>query len=208
MIDGQPNIPPTTPLTLVFSGVQGSGKGTQVELLTRFLETNFPERPVVVVGMGDILRTYTRENDNAFAKGVAEIMSRGGLLPGFAQSYILNHFLIKHVTAETHLIFEAAARSIPQAMLFEEIMAFYGRSEYQIISLELSVESARERLAKRGRYDEATAEQLDRRLAWHQNETVPALQWLAGKGHPVYSIDGEPAVEEIHAAILKTLGFR
>ena len=85
-------------------------------------------------------------------------------------------------------------------------MKFYGREQYQVISLEISEESSIKRLVARGRHDD-TEGAIKNRLTWHKKEVLPQLELLASRGRTVHHIDGEPDPETIHKNILEALGL-
>ena len=75
-------------LTVIFLGPQGSGKGTQVDLLADYLK-KMDTRPVGVFGMGKMLRDFcTKEGYSQ--KLVRESIERGEMQPDFLVTTLLN----------------------------------------------------------------------------------------------------------------------
>jgi adenylate kinase len=192
------------PMTVVFFGPSGSGKGTQAALLEEFLARH-SDNGVLRLEMGERLRECASGSDEA-SKRVNKIMSEGGLLPSFIPSHIMTTFFLKEFTGEEHLIFDGVARRIEQAKILDDALSFYDRSDYHIISLELSEREAHTRMQERHRDDDAEA-QIRHRFEWYKAEVLPALEELKKRNRTMHTIDGQPSVEEIHKNILTVLGL-
>lgn len=197
----------TEPMTVIIYGIQGSGKGTQAELLKKFFETHDPEREVLYFGMGDLLRKYNEENDNEFSRRAKQIMAEGGLLPTFVPNVVLNFYFAQQYKQNAHLILEGVARRPSQAEMLDETLNFYGRGKAHMVYLDLTIEAARERIKLRGREDDLADGALEKRFAWFNDQVIPALELLERRGHPLYDVHGERSIEEVHEEILKILGL-
>lgn len=196
------------PLTVLFAGIQGCGKGTQAALLKQFLEVRDEhKRPVLMLGMGDLLRNFVQRHTNTLSRRIKETMETGGLLPSFVPNYVLNSYLTDHYTPDSHVLLEGVARRRLQAEILKETIDFYERKNPYIIFLDLSIESARARVNDRGRTDDTAEGALERRFAWFQSEVLPALEYLGQVGFSLKHIDGEPSPEEIHKNVLQALGL-
>ncbi len=67
------------PLNIIFLGISGSGKGTQVDLLKQKLETR---QRVFTVGMGDLMRSLAEKNTDTGTR-IKEVLRRKfGAKPG------------------------------------------------------------------------------------------------------------------------------
>lgn len=192
------------PVTVAFFGISGSGKGTQADMLEKFLTREDPERGVTRAEMGALARSFMKTG-TSLAKRSGEILSAGGLLPSFIPIYLLVDVLNKSFTGEEHMILDGTCRKPFQSMVADEIVEFYGRKEKHAIMLSLGKDAARARLVARGRHDDATEAALERRFAWFQKDVVPAFQTLRECGWIVHEINGEPDIETIHQNILSLL---
>ncbi len=192
------------PLTVVFFGIQGSGKGTQSRLLQGYLERN-ADVPNLYLEMGERLRGFATGAGFA-SKKVGETLNTGSLLPAFIPSHIITSFFLQEFTGREHVIVDGVARRIEQAVVLDEALAFFGREDYQTIVLDLPRDVAVERMKGRGRNDDDD-HKIERRLAWYESETLPAIQEIERRGRVVHHISGRPSVEEVHQEILKALSL-
>lgn len=194
------------PITVAFFGISGSGKGTQADMLQRFLEKRDPSRGVTRAEMGALARTFMKTG-TSLAKKSDEVVSAGGLLPSFIPIFLLTDAINKTFTGEEHLILDGTCRRPDQSRAADEIARFYGRTELHAIMLKLSKESARTRLIGRGRHDDATDEALNRRFAWFEKDVVPSFETLKDCGWIAHEIDGEPDIDTIHTNMLSALNL-
>ena len=192
------------PLTVVFFGIQGSGKGTQASLLEDFLVRNSDEN-VLRLEMGERLRGFASGSGEP-NKRVQAVMSAGKLLPAFIPSHVITSFFLNEFTGREHLIFDGVARRVEQAIVLDDALSFYDRSDYEVIQIDLPEGDARARMALRHRDDDAEA-QIQRRFEWYLKETVPALGELRARGRRIHVVDGRPSIGEIQQEVLRVLGL-
>jgi len=193
------------PQTFVFFGIVGSGKGTQVKLLTDFLKAK-DGRETIYVSSGAEYRKII-ESSTQTASIVKVALDKGGLLPNFLTSSIFINVLVNNISPEKHLIADGYPRSVGQSECFEEAMKFYNRENIKVIYIELSKEEAVKRLKLRGRHDD-TDEGIEKRIDEYRNNVIPAMNYFKDKsGYTTYTINGEQSVENVHKDIIKALGY-
>lgn len=192
------------PLTLLFFGSQGAGKGTQVKMLMDYLRSK-SDRGIVHIDMGHELRGL-RDTGSFAGTLTGEVIDAGHRMPDFMPIYLQTKKLVENLTGGEHIIADGLARGADQTRGFDDAMKFFKRDDFQIISIELSEKSVVERLLARGRNDD-TEEGIRNRLGWYQTDVLPQLELLKSRGRTVHVIDGEPDVETIHKSILAALGL-
>ena len=192
------------PLTVLFSGPSGAGKGTQVQMLIEALKKR-DGREVVYIEMGALLRAQIAEGGYT-SKLTDNIVSNGALMPAFMPIYLMAKHLVEHFTGDQHIVADAVVRRMSQAEAFDDAMRFYGRNQYHVVAIELSEDSIVKRLMARGRSDD-TEEKIRRRIGWYKEEVLPTLKLLEERGATMHHIDGEPDVNTIHKNILSALGL-
>ncbi len=193
------------PLSVLFFGSQGAGKGTQVKLLMEFLKRQEP-RQIIHIDMGQELRNL-RDGGSYAGKLTGQTIDAGGLMPDFMPTYLQTKKLVENlVTGDEHVIADGLARGADQTRAFDDAMTYFGRNDFQIVSIELSETSVITRLLARGRNDD-TEDAIRRRLAWTKTNVMPQLELLRERGRPIHVIDGEPDMETIHKNILAKLNL-
>jgi len=191
--------------TFIFFGIAGSGKGTQVSLLTDFLKAN-DGREVVYAGTGDGFRQLIN-GDSYTAKLVKEKMERGEYISDFLANAIFTNVLISSLTPEKHLITDGYPRTLAQSKIFEEMVDFYERKNVNVVYIEVGKEESIKRNLLRGRTDD-TKEGLEKRYEEYMAKVIPAMNYFKGKeNYKIYEINGEQSVENVHKDIIKSLGY-
>lgn len=193
------------PLSVLFFGTQGAGKGTQVKMLMEFLRSK-SDQEIIHIDMGAELRAL-RDGGSYAGKLTGETIDAGHRMPDFMPVYLQTKKLVENLkTGNEHVIADGLARGADQTRGFDDAMKYFGREDFQVISLELSEESAVKRLLARGRNDD-TEEGIRNRLSWYKSDVLPQLQLLKERNRPVHVIDGEPDTATIHKNILTALGL-
>ncbi|MEN9561606.1 MAG: hypothetical protein RIQ56_879 [Candidatus Parcubacteria bacterium] len=190
------------PLTVLFFGPQGAGKGTQVKLLMEALRKR-ENRGIIHIDMGQLLRDMVKRGGYS-AELTKQVIEVGKRMPDFMPIYLTTDALVKNLTGDEHIIADGLARGPDQTRGWDDAMQFYGRANYQIVALELSEQESIKRLLLRGRNDD-TEEAIKQRLGWHKAEVEPQLEFLASRGRTIHRINGDQSVEAVHAAIVKAL---
>ena len=192
--------------TFVFFGQVGSGKGTQVDLLRKYLKDNNIVSDVLYTSTGVEFRKLV-ESGNYTGNIVKESLEKGFLQPNFITTSLFTNILINGMKEETCLIADGYPRTVPQSESFESMMQFFNRENVKVIYIELSEEEAMKRNLLRGRSDD-TEEGLRRRFNEYKNNVIPAMNYFKEKdGYEILTINGEQSVEAVHGDIIKALGY-
>ena len=194
------------PQTFVFFGIVGSGKGTQVDLLRKYLKDKNLASDILYTSTGDEFRKVIGSGSYT-GRIVKETLEKGFLQPNFITTSLFTNILISGMKEETCLIADGYPRTIAQSESFETMMKFYGRKEVKIIYIELSEKEAMKRNLLRGRADD-TPEGIKKRFDEYINNVIPALNYFKDKeNYKILTINGEQTVEKVHQDIIKTLNI-
>lgn len=191
------------PHTVIFIGPQGSGKGTQVQAVTEYLQTE-SENPVTNIETGKAFRDLT-ETGSYTAQRVKELLADGQMIPNFITKAFVVKFLIKNLTPETHLTMDGFPRNLAQVQFIDDLMLFYRRERLTVVYLDTPEDVVRERLSGRRRADD-TPELIDERLRLYRKNTEPIIdEYQKRTDINFIHIDGTTSVEEITQKIIREL---
>lgn len=192
------------PKTIIFIGPQGSGKGTQVELLAETYQAT--GRPVSCIQTGDIFRSLGVA-DSYVAKAVQAHIEAGNLMPDAITNGLVVERILQVVDAKKTLIFDGYPRSKSQVEILFEVLKFFGRTKADVIHLDTPDSVVIERMQARNRSDD-TSESIASRLAIYHAETEPLLDLFNTMGEEVtvIPIAGAQSIEEVQAEIINKLG--
>ncbi len=192
------------PLTFVFFGIIGSGKGTQVDLLRAYLKDKNLSSDILYTSTGAEFRKLI---DSGSHTGliVKESLEKGFLQPNFITTSLFTNILISGMKERTCLIADGYPRTISQSESFEAMMNFYGRKNVKIIYIELSEQEAMKRNLLRGRADDTEAG-IKKRFEEYINNVIPSMSYFQGKaGYEIHTINGEQSIEAVHKDIINAL---
>ena len=195
-----------TPQTFIFFGPSGCGKGTQAALLQEELKKKDPERNIVYIETGQKFREIAQGSSFTSQK-IKELIGSGGLAPVFLPIWIWTGMMMENITGDEHLFMDGMSRRLVEANVLDSALKFYDRKNPIIISFEVSDEWAKKLMKGRGRADD-TEEEMNKRLAWYKENTVPAIEYF--KNDPDYkfiSINGEQTIEEVHQELMEKVGL-
>jgi adenylate kinase len=206
----------------VIMGVQGSGKGTQSQILSRDLD-------LVHIAVGDIFRWHVQQHTKLGAQ-VRRVMNAGELVGDDMVEEVVRRRLDDH-DWNFGFVIDGFPRNGRQAEFFMESYDIDG-----VVNLELHEDEVRRRVLSRrlcpncgmdynliadrpeveGRCDicgheliqraDDTPEALDARLRDYNEKTRPVLE-LFGRKEFVHDIDARPTVDDVQQAIREALGL-
>lgn len=195
------------PLTVIFFGKSGSGKGTQSDLLLKKLTAIDPDRKVLYVETGQRFREFMN-GPSYVAKKVKETLSQGKLMPPFLAVWNWTGFLIENLQNDEHLVFDGICRRIEEAPMFEGALQFLDSQKPVFILLDVNHEEVTRRLLARGRHDDKH-EKIAERLGWFEKDVVPAINFFKESPHSTFvTVNGDQSIEKVHADVLRALGIK
>lgn len=178
-------------LKLVLIGIQGSGKSTQGNLLSKQLDIPY-------LSTGHILRQLAKEKTK-LGQYIKLMINSGLLVPDDKMIEIVNQYL-KRPEYKKGYILDGFPRTLNQAKLFYN-------NVYKVIYLDIPEKEAIYRLVYRnseGREDE-TIPAIKKRIEQFKKFTLPVLKYYQDQ-KKLIEIDGTKSIEEVNQEILKNLG--
>lgn len=218
----------SNPSVVIFLGKQGSGKGTQAELLGEKLKLEY-------VGSGDLLRERMKKNDFTGEK-IKEMMMEGELHP---TSVIFKLWLDKFENFKKDknlkgFIIDGSPRKIFEAYLIDDALGWYGwKKNLKVILIDISRRAAINRLLKRRickkcgkiipyvgdfkkvkncpkckgelvkRIDD-NLPAIKERLSWFRTDVQPVINFYKKTGRLI-RINGEQSIENVFKDVLKAI---
>lgn len=203
-------------------GPQGSGKGTQSEILAQKLDFQH-------ISVGDLLRKRAAVNDD-FAKKLKRELDAGELASDDIVKNILEEEIHRHQKTEGY-IFDGTLRNLKQTKFLHPLWHAMSLDELFLIVLKITDQEAIKRLSKRRicpkcnyitfvvnesdlicpqcgtlmvKRSDDTAEAIQMRLKIYHNNTEPVITYFQSL-HRVIIVDGSPSIEAVSESILQEL---
>jgi len=185
-------------LGIVMLGAPGAGKGTQA---VRIAETH----GVPHISTGEMLRSAIAAGSELGQK-VKEIVESGALVPDELVVEVTRDRL-SQPDAQGGFVLDGFPRTIGQAEALDALLAELGRPLEIVLELELSEETAVERMlgraAEQGRADD-TPDVIKNRFEVYRRQTEPLSNYYRSTGILV-AIDSSPGMDEVFAEIERVL---
>ena len=189
--------------TFVFFGIAGAGKGTQMELLQKYMN-KLDGKEFVYAGTGVGFRKLVGSGLHV-SKLIQTTLDEGRLMPDFFATSIVSDILVNELDETKHLIADGYPRTLRQAGEFMDMVSFFARGEVNIIYIEISKEESIKRNLLRGRSDD-TEEGLHKRYDEYVANVLPTIEFLKKQnGYTFHKVNGEHPIEEVHQAIINAL---
>ncbi len=196
-----------TPITVIFIGPQGSGKGTQIERLKQVLETDDERRRVVDIQTGRRFRSLAAKQETFAEDKVAVTLDAGSLQPDFLSAVLWGQAMVDQLDPKSHLLIDGFPRTVAQIPDLEDAFHFFERGKLDVINLVTPEEVVRTRMQSRARADDTPAS-IEERLRWYREDTLPVVAYYRSRPNTiVHDIDGRMNIDEVHAAIITALGL-
>lgn len=195
------------PLTVIFIGPQGSGKGTQVDMLISELGRADANHPITHIQTGKPFRELA-EQGGYTAQVVKSLIESGALVPNVITSAFVVQEFVKNHEKGAHVIFDGYPRDIEQAKTCDEIFKLYNRGTVSVIYLDTAEDVVTERMLRRGRSDDNEAA-IKERLRQYHAVTEPLIAYYESRPDTnVYRIDGGADMPTVKRDILAALGIQ
>lgn len=213
---------------IILIGAQGSGKGTQAEMLSQALG-------IAHVASGDLFRKAVAEKTELGLKAKV-YLDRGELVPDdLTIAMVLNR--LEEPDCARGVVFDGFPRTVAQAQVLDKGLQGVGKQ----IDVAIYLHVPREELLKRlsGRYickanqhvyniytnppkvpgvcdidgselyqrSDDVGEAVQRRLDIFFNETIRLLDYYSDQ-HKLEEVDGNQSIDQVHRALLETVRKR
>lgn len=182
---------------ILLFGIQGSGKGTQAQLLIETFPTYFS-----YFSSGDVFRAMT-SSPNAIGDYLKHRLASGQLIDDKVTNALFELYMHTVIDEHRAMLLDGYPRSVPQLEMMLAVCKEYKR-EMVAIHFELDEATAIERMKARGRTDD-TDESIAKRIKQYYDITVPMLV-VWEKSFPVIRIDASRSIEAIFADLKLSLG--
>lgn len=195
------------PITVIFIGPQGSGKGTQIELLRRVIAEKDPARRVVDIQTGRRFRALAAKHETFAERKISQTLDTGALQPDFLTHILWGQAMIDQLDPKSHLLIDGFPRTATQAEVLDDALHFFERMHLHVMNLDTPEEIVRKRMYERARADD-TAESIETRLRWYHDDTLPVLDFYRNRPDTfVHDLVGTDTIEGVHQQILAALGI-
>ncbi|HVU06591.1 MAG TPA: nucleoside monophosphate kinase [Candidatus Paceibacterota bacterium] len=196
------------PITVVFFGKSGAGKGTQATLLLKSFERLDAARPTIYVETGQKFRNFVSTSPSYMAKRIYEVIHAGKFLPPFIPIWMWTQFFVDEIkTGEEHMVFDGVCRQPEEGPILDSALQFLGRIKPVVILLDVHHDEVTKRLLKRGRHDD-THEKIASRLAAFEKEGMPSVTYFKTSPHVKFvTVNGDQPIEKVHEDVLAAIGI-
>ena len=215
------------PLNFVLIGRSGSGKGTQVKLLSKHFGN------LVTIASGDLFRNLAKAGTDV-AERVRKTMNEGGLPYDDLARTLWTHEIAYKVRADQGILADGLPRRLSEAKDFDQLLEFLERKENTFFLLiDISREEAFHRLTKRrvckkcgglipwvGEFKKLEAcnkcggelitrpddapEAINNRLDYYDNRVMKVVKHYEEQG-VLIRINGEQSIEDVFKDVLKAI---
>ncbi len=181
---------------IVLFGIQGSGKGTQSQLL----QDHFDDI-LSYFSSGDIFRAL-KSGPNAIWDYLGNRLELGQLISDEVTISMFHFYFSTILSDWKSMLLDWYPRSLQQLVDLVQVCL---QNERQVVGIyfELSREEAKKRMLGRWRADD-TIEAVDKRLDLFFEKTLPNIE-LFSKFFPLIRIDASPSIEEVHEKVKEYL---
>lgn len=178
-------------MKIVLTGIQGSGKSTQGNLLEKQLKLPY-------LSTGHIFRRIAKEK-TSLGKYIKTVMNAGVLIPDDKTIEIVNSYLSRPEYKRGYIL-DGFPRTLEQAKRFKNHVD-------KVILVDIPDKEALWRLAYRNDADRSdnTIQALRKRIDSFHKSTEPVLEFYRKK-KKLLEVDGTQSIEEVNDEILKSLG--
>ncbi len=187
---------------IILIGRSGSGKGTQAQILKDKLSAmTGTDTKHVTTGGG--FREFIAKDTNYTAQMTKDVMNEGGLNPAFLAIWNWSNIFINVITGNESIILDGAPRKAPEVFVLHSAIKFYNFKKPIVVYLDVSESWAKARLTERGREDDKSIKELNKKMEWFERDVLECIDWY--KSDPRYEfvhVNAEQGIDEVGAELM------
>jgi adenylate kinase family enzyme len=202
------------PQLFIFLGRSGCGKGTQVALLSKYLNEKSPSNGIFYVSTGDEFRKLI-SGSTFTSRKTKEIVDNGKFAPSFLAVMLWANAMTANYKENMHMIADGSPRKMAEAVAFDTLYSFYEFERVNFIYMNVSKEWAIKRALERAMKEAANARKddteqaLEKRMGEFENDLKPVIEsYRNRKDIHFIEINGEQTIDEVHGEIISSLGLQ
>ena len=177
-------------MRLLVIGAPGAGKGTQAaRLAARF--------GIAHISSGDLLRQHVRDQTSLGLR-VKSYVDNGDLVP---DGMVMDMLRKPVQAAASGYVLDGFPRTVEQAKASYAVVRAFGAEVQAAIHLDVPREELVRRLLARGRGSEDTEAVVEHRLQVYLQQTVPLLEYYAGREW-MFTVDGARPADVVYDDIV------
>jgi adenylate kinase len=177
-------------MRLLLIGAPGAGKGTHSELLAKRFG-------IAHISSGDLLRQHVRDR-TPLGLRVKSYVDKGDLVP---DGVVMDMLRKPVLAAASGYVLDGFPRTVDQAKASYDVVRALGAEVQAAIHLDVPREELIGRLLARGRGSEDTQSVIEHRLQVYQENTLPLLEYYAGREW-MFTVNGDRPTDTVHEDIV------
>jgi adenylate kinase len=177
-------------MRLLLIGAPGAGKGTHSELLAKRFG-------IAHISSGDLLRQHVRDR-TPLGLRVKSYVDKGDLVP---DGVVMDMLRKPVLAAASGYVLDGFPRTVDQAKASYDVVRALGAEVQAAIHLDVPREELIHRLLARGRGSEDTQAVIEHRLQVYQENTLPLLEYYAGREW-MFTVNGDRPTDTVHEDIV------
>jgi adenylate kinase len=186
---------PGCPMRLLLIGAPGAGKGTQAQRLAQRFG-------IAHISSGDLLRQHVRDG-TSLGQTIKSYLDSGDLVPDGAVMDMLRKPVVAAAQARGYVL-DGFPRTVAQAEAAFTVVRTLGAEVQAAVHLDVPRDELVRRLLRRGRGSDDTEAVIEHRLQVYRDNTVPLLEYYAGREW-MFTVDGTQPAEAVHRDIVTRL---
>lgn len=196
------------PVSIIFMGRSGCGKGTQARLIEEYIrDKDFHNLPILYLETGKSFREFIKGSSLA-SRNAQERVLNGARQPDFLAVWMWAHTLVLTLEEKMHLLIDGTPRSLPEAETLDGALSFYERNNVHVVYINVSKEWSVARMKGRARNDDVNISSVEERMRWFEADVLKAVEFFRKDPRVRFiEVNGEQEIDKVHEDIMNSLYF-